>query len=128
MGIQLSVPGVPPASSPIALGQAIALDFNDSWRAAWWRRTVGYKAFAERFRSLIAGETGDFMTQLKFVQTADAGAAVLARLQGGDDQRDILLRISDHSRRGGDVRGLLADGSCRTQADHALKTLRSFTE
>ncbi len=128
-GIQLSVPEVPPASSPIALGQAIALDFNDSWWAAWWRRTRGYQAFAKRFRSLIAGETEDFMTQLKFVQTADAGAAVLAPLQSFfDDQRDILMEIADHSRRGGDVRGLIADDSRRTQADDALQTLRSFTE
>ncbi|MCF6430152.1 dynamin family protein [Leisingera sp. MMG026] len=128
-GIQLSVPEVPPASSPIALGQAIALDFNDSWWAAWWRRTRGYQAFAKRFRSLIAGETEDFMTQLKFVQTADAGAAVLARLQGFfDDQRDILMEIADHSRRGGDVQGLIANDSRRTQADDALQTLRSFTE
>ncbi|KIC13398.1 dynamin family protein [Leisingera sp. ANG-Vp] len=130
-GIQLSVPEVPAPASPVALGQAIALDFNDSWWAAWWRRTRGYKAFAKRFRSLIEGETEDFMTQLKTVQTADARAAVLARLQGFfEDQRDILLEIADCSRAGGDMQALFSgpEGSRRRQqAEAALQTLRSFT-
>ena len=130
-GIQLSVPEVPPAGSPVVLGQAIALDFNDSWWAAWWRRTRGYKAFAKRFRSLIEGETEDFMTQLKTVQTADARAAVLARLQAFfEDQRDILLEITDCSRAGGDMQALFTgpDGrGRRQQAAAALETLRSFT-
>ncbi|MEX0301352.1 MAG: hypothetical protein AB3N24_02905, partial [Leisingera sp.] len=130
-GIQLSVPEVPPPGSPVVLGQAIALDFNDSWWAAWWRRTRGYKAFAKRFRSLIEGETEDFMTQLKTVQTADARAAILARLQAFfEDQRDILLEIADCSRAGGDMQALFTGQDAaarRREADAAMETLRSFT-
>ncbi|WP_052261716.1 dynamin family protein [Leisingera sp. ANG-M1] len=129
-GIQLSVPDVPPPGSPVVLGQAIALDFNDSWWAAWWRRTRGYKAFAKRFRSLIEGETEDFMTQLKTVQTADARAAILGRLQEFfEGQRDILLELADCSRAGGDMQELFTDQDDsirRRQAGAALETLRSF--
>ncbi|KIC15785.1 dynamin family protein [Leisingera sp. ANG-DT] len=130
-GIQLAVPDVPQPASPVALAQSIALDFNDSWWASWWRRTRGYKAFAKQFRSLIEGETEDFMTQLKTVQTADVRAAVLARLQGFfDGQRDILLEIADCRRGGGDMQALFAGDEARyqqTQTTTALETLRSFT-
>ncbi|MFY0312562.1 dynamin family protein [Leisingera sp. D0M16] len=130
-GIQLAVPEVPPPGSPVALAQSIALDFNDSWWAVWWRRTRGYKAFANRFRSLIQAETEDFMTQLKTVQTAEASAAILARLRAFlDEQRDILLEITDCRRGGGDMQALFDGDEARhrqSQTATALETLRSFT-
>lgn len=95
-GVQLSVPPVPEVAAPVSLGQTIALDFNDGWWARWWRRTRGYDAFANRFRSLILGETEDFMDQLKSVQVLELRQDFLLRLQGFfDEQRDILAEISD---------------------------------
>ncbi len=71
------------------------------------------------------------MTQLKTVQTADARAAILARLQGFfDDQRDILLEISACRRGGGDMQALFTGdeaGQRQTETNTALETLRSFT-
>lgn len=130
-GIQISVPEVPLVASPVALGQTIALDFNDSWWSSWWRRTRGYKAFVKSFQKLICAETEDFMTQLKFVQTADAHTNTVARLRTFfDEQRDILMEIADHSRQGNDMQKLFSneDEQQRQQTtDTALSTLRRYT-
>ena len=130
-GIQLSVPEVPKVGSPVALGQAIALDFNDSWWTAWWRRTRGYKAFSKRFRSLIEGETEDFMTQLKTVQTADARRSMLARLQAFfEEQHDILLEIGSCGHKGDDVHGLFDEKANRErqeQTSAVLNILRTYS-
>ncbi|OUS36582.1 hypothetical protein A9Q94_08840 [Rhodobacterales bacterium 56_14_T64] len=130
-GIQISVPEVPLVASPVALGQTIALDFNDSWWSSWWRRTRGYKAFVKSFQKLICAETEDFMTQLKFVQTADAHTNTVARLRTFfDEQRDILMEIADHSRQGNDMQKLFSneDEQQRQQTtDTALSTLKKYT-
>ena len=130
-GIQLSVPEVPAVGSPVALGQTIALDFNDSWWSSWWRRTRGYKAFVKNFQKLICAETEDFKTQLKQVQTEDVRTNTIARLQSFfDDQRDILMEIATHGQRAGDIQDMFAS---RSEQEHqaitetALTTLRKYT-
>lgn len=95
-GICLAVPEPPAPPPPIALAQAIALDFNDSWWRGWWRRMRGYQAFAKTFRRLIAAETEDFMMQLKTVQTAQLRAETRARLESSlEDLRAVLRQITD---------------------------------
>ncbi len=130
-GIQISVPEVPAVPSPVALGQTIALDFNDSWWSSWWRRTRGYKAFVKSFQKLICAETEDFMTQLKIVQTADTQTNTIARLQNFfDEQRDILMEIADHSRRGRDMQQLFsseAEQERQQITDTALNILGKYT-
>ncbi|MBT8155676.1 dynamin family protein [Epibacterium ulvae] len=127
-GVQLAVPQVPNVTAPVALGQTIALDFNDGWWASWWRRTRGYSAFASRFRALIQGETEDFMIQLKSVQVADTRAKFLARLQGFfDEQRDILSEITDAQ--AGDLRMWFSDQELDAQhkaSRAALDVLKSY--
>lgn len=127
-GVQLALPQIPDVAAPAALGQTIALDFNDGWWASWWRRTRGYRAFADKFRSLIQGETEDFMIQLKSVQVADTRARFLARLQGFfDEQRDILAEITDAQ--GGDLRQRFSDQELDAQARTsraALDVLKAF--
>jgi hypothetical protein len=130
-GIQIPVPTAPPIPSPVALGQAIALDFNDSWWSNWWRRTVGYKAFARKFQNLIRAETEDFMTQMKEVQIADIRREVTEELRDFlDEQRSILLDlITGSAQRAGRVEDLFA-GIEQRNADPALEntlvTLRRY--
>ena len=130
-GIQISVPEVPPVPSPVALGQTIALDFNDNWWSSWWRRTRGYKAFVKSFQQLICGETEDFMAQLKQVQTADTRASTIARLQVFfDEQRNILMEITDHYQQDQDVQDLFASQGHQTRqaiTQSALNTLEKYT-
>lgn len=105
-GIQIAVPKPPQIPSPVALGQTIALDFRDGWWVSWWRRTRGYKAFANRFHKLISAETEDFMHQLKTVQTEavcqDAKSALSAFFE---EQKDILLELRNPTA-GRDVQSL----------------------
>ncbi len=104
-GIQIAVPSVPQIPSPVALGQTIALDFRDGWWVSWWRRTRGYKAFANRFHKLISAETEDFMHQLKTVQTEAVFRDTRTALSDFfEEQKDILLELRNHS--GGDVQEL----------------------
>lgn len=94
-GIQLSVPETPDLPAPVAIAQTIALDFSDGWWKSWWRRTRGYKAFASKFRTLIAGETEEFMGQIKNDQTVDVTLALKTVLDTFIEQnRDILYEIS----------------------------------
>ena len=121
-GIALAVPDVPPLPSPVALAQTIALDFNDSWWATWWRKTRGYKAFAKQFSALIRAETEDFMTQMKEVQTADIKRALRAELSGFlDDQRDILKELMSGAQRRGQTEALFTDAD-RQERQKALET------
>jgi len=130
-GIQISVPEVPTVPSPVALGQTIALDFKDNWWSSWWRRTRGYKAFVNSFQKLICGETEDFMTQLKQVQTADTRASTIAGLQVFfEEQRNILMEIADHCRQQQDFQDLFANTSAQDRQktiQSALKTLEEYT-
>lgn len=121
-GIALAVPDVPPLPSPVALAQTIALDFNDSWWATWWRKTRGYKAFAKQFSALIRAETEDFMTQMKEVQTADIKRALRAELSGFlDDQRDILKELMSGVQRRGQAEALFTDAD-RQERQKTLET------
>ncbi|MEW9922063.1 dynamin family protein [Marimonas sp. MJW-29] len=93
-GIQIGVPNPADIPPPAMLGQTIALDFNDSWWASWWRRMRGQRAMANHFEKLITSETQDLMGQLKFEQTeaikTDAANILRAFL---DEQRDILMEL-----------------------------------
>ncbi|NIZ61526.1 hypothetical protein DL239_11105 [Sedimentitalea sp. CY04] len=130
-GIQISVPEVPAVPSPVALGQTIALDFNDNWWSSWWRRTRGYKAFVKSFQQLICGETEDFMNQLKHVQTADTRAGTLASLKVFfDEQRNILMEIADYSQQDRNVHDLFTGQGYQDQqkiTQTALSTLGKYT-
>ena len=130
-GIQISVPEVPAVPSPVALGQTIALDFNDNWWSSWWRRTRGYKAFVKSFQQLICGETEDFMNQLKHVQTTDTRAGTLTSLQVFfDEQRNILMEIADQSQQDRNVHDLFTGQGYQEQqkiTQTALSTLGKYT-
>ncbi|WP_135502097.1 dynamin family protein [Roseovarius aestuariivivens] len=129
-GIQLAVPSVPQIPSPVSLGQTIALDFNDSWWTAWWRRTRGYKAFAKKFRDLISAETEDFMSQMKFAQAADIRAELLKELENYlEEQRSILLDLSAGPDRKGDAQRLSNASGKENHGqmlDGTLETLRRY--
>ncbi len=129
-GIQIAVPDVPQIPSPVALAQTIALDFNDSWWAGWWRRTRGYKAFAKQFRKLICDETEDFMVQMKHVQTADIRTELTDELQSFlEMQKDILLDLVSGAARCGDVENLFHDAEetrRREMLDETLTKLRLY--
>ncbi|MEO1138468.1 MAG: dynamin family protein [Pseudomonadota bacterium] len=129
-GIQIAVPNVPQIPSPVTLGQTIALDFNDSWWSMWWRRTRGYKAFANKFRDLISAETEDFMTQMKDVQTADIRAELITELKYFlEEQRSILLDLASDPDRKGDAQRLFnanEDEKRSGMLDDTLETLRRY--
>lgn len=121
-GIRLGVPDVPEHPAPVALAQTIALDFNDSWWASWWRRTRGYKAFAKQFRQLIIGETEDFMTQMTDIQTRDIRAGILGGLSAFfDQQQDILKELGAGAHGRGDL-GALFDSGDEQARREALKS------
>lgn len=130
-GIQIPVPTAPPIPSPVVLGQAIALDFNDSWWSNWWRKTVGYRAFAKKFKALIRDETEDFMTQMKEIQIQDIRRDVTEELHAFlDEQRGILLDLMNGSaQRAGRVESLFAengpDGPDQA-LEETLVTLRRY--
>ena len=88
-GIQMAPPSLPDLPAPIALGQTIALDFNDGWWISWWNRIRGFNAFSKRFQNLIARETEDFMTQSKDIQSS------LVRDIAQDSLRDFFAQHSD---------------------------------
>ncbi|SHL86704.1 Dynamin family protein [Roseovarius litoreus] len=126
-GIQLGVPEVPEAPAPVALAQTIALDFNDSWWASWWRRARGQKAFAKRFRRLILAETEDFMSQMKDAQTVDIRAGVLREMTAFfDQQKDVLFELTSGAHRGGGVEGLFASDEERQRRELLDSALETF--
>ncbi|UYV36581.1 dynamin family protein [Rhodobacteraceae bacterium D3-12] len=129
-GVQIGVPEAPAIPSPVALGQTIALDFNDSWWVSWWRRRRGYKAFAKQFQDLIRAETEDFMTQMKVVQTSqirDALEAELVRFLA--EQKAILFDLISQGQGDGDVEDRLlsmnAQGG-RAALESTLDELRGY--
>ncbi|CUH75373.1 ribosome-associated GTPase EngA [Tritonibacter multivorans] len=117
-GIRLAVPEPPAPGAPVALAQAIALDFNDSWWTGWWRRMRGYQAFAKTFRRLIEGETEDFMHQLKTVQTETLRRDMRARLA---ESLHTLCQIAAQIQEATDAdpRAMLADDNGDTPVRHA---------
>lgn len=130
-GIQIAKPTVPGIPSPVALGQTIALDFRDGWWVGWWRRTRGYRAFAKKFRGLIADETQDFMYQLKSVQTGELRETMIEVLADFfEEQKDILFELG--SRAGGvtEVQELFdrsdQDAKRRAVLEATLETLNDY--
>ena len=125
-GIRLAVPEPPAPGAPVALAQAIALDFNVSWWAGWWRRMRGYQAFAKTFRRLIEGETEDFMHQLKKVQTETLRQGTRARLAEALHTLSQIATQMQHAT-GGDARALFGDDTDNDPARNAaLKVLSGY--
>lgn len=131
-GIQIGIPDVPQTPPPVALGQTIALDFNDGWWVNWWRRKRGYAAFAKQFKQLIASETEQFMAQMKQDQTEDIRIALLTRLKAEfDGYRNILYDLIENASADRDLQAELSGDEERRQRellDDALTTLRAFAE
>lgn len=124
-GIQLSVPSVPQIPSPVTLGQTIALDFNDSWWAMWWRRRRGYQAFTKQFRELIRSETEDFMTQVKDAQTSTIHDDLVEELRGFlDQQKAILLDLITGAHRSGGAEDMFCNKAEQKRNDALNETLR----
>ena len=128
-GMEIGVPPVPETPAPVGLGQMIALDVNDGWWVAWWRRKRGYDSFARKFGALIGAETQDYMRQIKFDQPLEIKLAMAARLEAefeeyGHVLEDLLAApsgaASDTARKAG--------GMGRKALDQVLVRLRGFTD
>ena len=103
-GFGIEAPAAPEITPPVGLGQTIALDFKDGWWSSWWRRTRGYKAFAESFRAMIKGETDTILAELKYDHTDAIQTASLAALtQFIDEQRSLLLELAEKAQDGTDA-------------------------
>ncbi|MDQ2090888.1 dynamin family protein [Marimonas arenosa] len=129
-GIQIGIPDVPETPPPVALGQTIALDFNDGWWVNWWRRKRGYAAFAKQFKQLIASETEQFMVQMKEDQPAENRAVLMGKLQAEfDGYRNILYDLIENASADRDLKAELSgedESRQREVLDGALTTLRAF--
>ena len=127
-GIQISLPEPPVIPSPVALGQTIALDFRGGWWESWWRRTRGYKAFANRFQKLITAETEDFMNQLKTVQTQEireeANQSLANFLQ---EQKSILFELGTQTDHSQDIQEMFSGGEKTHDQIEIQKVLDSLT-
>lgn len=127
-GFGIEAPSAPILAAPVELGQTIALDFKDGWWASWWRRTRGYKAFAESFRSMIKSDTDEMLDELKYRQADALQTAALETLQDFlEDQRGALLDLAQKARDGADAidAALSADEHARRRAalDDTMRTL-----
>ena len=112
----------------MALGQTIALDFQDGWWKSWWRRTRGYKAFAQTFQALISAETEDFMTQLKVVQAGEVRAAASRALSDYlDEQRDILQEMATRTDTPANMQQLFFDKDEVARRETLQTALDTFT-
>lgn len=131
-GVQLAVPDAPLAPPPVAIGQTIALDFNDGWWMSWWQRMRGYDAFAGKFRQLITDETQDFMTQLQTVQTDEFCHQVISCLaEFFEHQGECLAEILECTANGDDMQNLLNYSSNATSGDvlnQVLVALQKFAD
>ncbi|WP_239113295.1 dynamin family protein [Shimia biformata] len=128
-GIQMAPPTLPSLPAPVALGQTIALDFNDGWWISWWNRIRGFNAFSKRFQNLIARETEDFMTQSKDIQTAQVREMAEGALQEFLAQhKDIIKEISIGPRQQ-DLQGLFQsgdEGRRRAELDEIVEQLNQI--
>jgi len=127
-GFAIEAPTPPEIVPPVGLGQTIALDFKDGWWASWWRRTRGYKAFAESFRAMIKGETDSILAELKFTQADALQAATVQTLSAFlGEQKELLLDLSQKASEGADAldAALSADDHARRRAhlDRAMQSL-----
>lgn len=128
-GFAIKAPTAPEAAPPVGLGQTIALDFKDGWWASWWRRTRGYKAFAESFRAMIKGETDAVLAELKFEQADAVQAAALKTLvQFLGEQRELLLELAVKAEDGADAFDAALSADDQSDRLAALEdTMRTFT-
>ncbi|TNF59740.1 MAG: hypothetical protein EP307_09885 [Rhodobacteraceae bacterium] len=100
-GITIAAPQAPEAEPPVTIGQTIALDFKDSWWSSWWKRTRGYKAFAESFRAMIKAETDGILAELTRNHAGALHAESRARLTAFmADQRKAILALAETARDG----------------------------
>lgn len=110
-GIQMAPPNLPEMPAPVALGQTIALDFNDGWWISWWNRIRGFNAFSKRFQNLIARETEDFMVQSKDVQTAQVRVLAQNNLSTFFEQHDEIMQDISSSPQSEDIGKLFQNGA-----------------
>lgn len=128
-GIQMAPPSLPEIPAPVALGQTIALDFNDGWWISWWTRIRGFNAFAKRFQNLIARETEDFMTQVKGAQTSRLQDIAREKLQDFFAQHDEILHELGTEADAGGVDALFhssQDGQKKAQIQALITKIESL--
>lgn len=126
-GIQMAPPTLPDLPAPIALGQTIALDFNDGWWISWWNRMRGFNAFSKRFQNLIARETEDFMTQSKSIQTEQVRALATTCLREFFEQHDEIIQDIGATPQSAEIEKLFQGGE-EGQKRAQLETLTSEFE
>lgn len=103
-GLGIEAPAPPDLAAPVVLGQTIALDFKDGWWASWWRRTRGYKAFAESFRAMIKAETDCILAELKYDHADRLQVSALKTLDGFlQEQRALLTDLANKATDGTDA-------------------------
>ena len=128
-GIELAVPEAPDPPAPVALAQTIALDFKDGWWRSWWRRTRGYKAFSDRFYTMISAETEGFLGPFKSVTPQEFNTQLQAILTTFLDQsRDIASEIGHSHGSKDDLKGpvlTLEDRSRRATIEALTADLRA---
>ncbi len=128
-GIQMAPPSLPDLPAPIALGQTIALDFNDGWWISWWNRIRGFNAFSKRFQNLIARETEDFMTQSKDIQSALVRDVAQASLREFFEQHSDILQDISAAPQSEEIESLFRtgeEGQKRTQLEQLTAELEAL--
>ena len=91
----IAAPPIPPAPSPVGLGQTIALDLRGSWWARFWRRQRGYEAFSDDFAHLIHEETLPIVDALHSECATPFSRHLRAALSDFvQNQRDIVLGLA----------------------------------
>ncbi len=128
-GIQMAPPSLPDLPAPIALGQTIALDFNDGWWISWWNRIRGFNAFSKRFQNLIARETEDFMTQSKDIQSALVRDVAQASLREFFEQHSDILQDISAAPQSQEIESLFRageEGQKRTQLEQLTTELETL--
>jgi len=107
-GFSVSAPEAPSFPPPVALGQTIALDLQNSWWKGWWQRRKGYRAYADSFYELIEAETAPILNDMKSVQVDEIRRIVLAQLEDFLlEQGGILTDVSNKSQISlGELKGL----------------------
>jgi hypothetical protein len=126
-GFGIRAPTPPDLQAPVGLGQTIALDLKDGWWSGWWRRARGYKAFAEKFRAMIRGETDTILDELKNDQADLFVRAALAQMAGFiDEQRSLLAELAEKAAHGDDFGDILSSDEAAERHAALEETLRSL--
>ena len=129
-GFGIEAPSAPDLKPPVGLGQTIALDIKDGWWSGWWRRTRGYKAFAENFRAMIKGETDAVLAELKYDQSDALLKAVSSTLQQFlEEQRALLAELSEKAESGGSAfESALSDDELAHRRRALESTMRTLSK